>query len=270
MTDAFDAEMHLTREIDRRVKVMTDLSDPELDALYGACLFTAFPSLAEGWGLPVGESLARGKICVASNRDSMPEVGGDAALYVDPVDVDAALPVFRRLLFEPDALAAAEAHLRASFRPRGWPEVVRDMMTALHQLPPAPGPTRRPGPLLPAGTIYKPAPHLRDRALESLDAPLRMMLADGWRRPSLEGAAIEGHEARLHLTLAGPGRLRLRLHADRELVVQAGGATLPMRAMTSGVLDVPVQSGALALPVQVSPPALMPGLWLTGVSFHPA
>ena len=197
MTDAFDAEMHLTREVDRRVKVMTDLSDPELDALYGACLFTAFPSLAEGWGLPVGESLARGKICVSSDRDSMPEVGGDSTVYVDPEDVAAAVPVFRRLLFEPGALAAAEAHLQASFRPRGWPEVVRDMMTALHHLPPAPHPAQRPGPLLPAGTLYRPAPHLRDTRLDALDPPLRMMLADGWA-PARPGGCGDGNPA-------GPG-----------------------------------------------------------------
>lgn len=266
MTDAFDAEMHLTREVDRRVQVLSDLSDPELDALYGACLFTAFPSLAEGWGLPVGESLARGKVCLASDRDSMPEVGGDAALYFDPSDVAAALPVFRRLLFEPGALAAAEAHLAATFRPRGWPEVVRDMVTALRNLPPAPAPTTRPGPTLPAGTIYRPAPHLRDTRLDGLDAPLRLMLADGWRRPSLEGAAMEAGDARLHVTLAQAGTLRLRFFADQAVTVQAGGSRLAMAPSTSGMLEVQVAAGALALGVNLEGP---PALWLTGVSFHP-
>ena len=270
MTDAFDAEMHLTREVDRRVKVMTDLSDTELDALYGGCLFTAFPSLAEGWGLPVGESLARGKICVASNRDSMPEVGGDAAFYVDPMDVAAAVPVFRRLLFEPGALEAAEAHLRDSFEPRGWPAVVGDMMAALHALPAAPPPAARPGPLLPAGTVYRPAPHLRDTRLHALDAPLRMMLADGWAAPSLEGAALEGAAARLHLTLAGAGTLRLRLHADRALTIEAAGCRLALARAGSGVLEVPVAAGALALEIGVASPMVPPGLWLTGVSFQPA
>ena len=75
--------------------------------------------------------------------------------------------------------------------------------------------------------------------------------------------------ARLHLTLAEPGTLRLRLHADRDLVVAAGGATLAMRAAMSGVLEVPAGAGAVALAVGVSPPAEVPGLWLTGVSFHP-
>ena len=266
MTDAFDTQMHLTREIDRRVKVLSDLSDPELDALYSGCLFTAFPSLAEGWGLPVGESLSRGKVCVASDRDSMPEVGGDAALYFDPEDVAAAVPVFRRLLFEPGALEAAEAHLKASFHARGWPDVVRDMMAALTALPPASSPADRPGPLLPAGTHYRPAPHLRDVRLQALDAPFRLMLADGWERPTAEGAAIEKAEARLRLTVAGAGTLRLRFHADRALTVLAGSARLTLADATGGMLEVPVTGGAVALVVSVEGP---PALWLTGVSFHP-
>ena len=51
-------------------------TDRELAWLYGRAAFTVFPSLAEGWGLPIGESLWFGKPCVASDATSMPEVGG--------------------------------------------------------------------------------------------------------------------------------------------------------------------------------------------------
>lgn len=270
LTNAFDAEMHLTREVGRRVKVMTDLSDPELDALYGACLFTAFPSVAEGWGLPVGESLARGKVCVASDRDSMPEVGGDATVYVDPENVEAALPVFRRLLFEPGALAEAERNLQARFRPRGWPEVVQEMMAALQGMPSDASPTGNFVPTLPAGSVYRPPPPLRDPSLDPLDFPLRMMLADGWERPTLEGAAMRGTQARLHLSVAGPGTLRARLHADRAVTVLAGGQTLPMSAISNAVLSLPVQGGAQSHEIGIA--ETVPGnsgVWLTGLSFHP-
>jgi hypothetical protein len=54
--------------------------------LYRKCLFSVYASLDEGWGLPIGESLDSGKVCVTSNLASMPEVGEDLCLYVNPHD----------------------------------------------------------------------------------------------------------------------------------------------------------------------------------------
>ena len=56
-------------------------SEDVLRWLYSACLFTVFPSVLEGWGLPVGESLWFGKACAASNSSSIPVVGRDLCLY---------------------------------------------------------------------------------------------------------------------------------------------------------------------------------------------
>jgi len=60
----------------------------ELRALYqGATLF-AFPSLDEGFGLPVHEAMASRLPVVVSNRGALPEVAGDAALIVDPLSIE--------------------------------------------------------------------------------------------------------------------------------------------------------------------------------------
>ncbi|WP_374431844.1 glycosyltransferase [Ideonella dechloratans] len=64
--------------------VLERVSDAQLALLYSACYFTVFPSRAEGYGLPVAESLGAGKLCVASNATSIPEVAGDLADYFDP------------------------------------------------------------------------------------------------------------------------------------------------------------------------------------------
>ena len=61
---------------------------PELPALYGAASLFVYPSLYEGFGLPVLEALACGVPVITSNVSSMPEVAGDAALLVDPHNVD--------------------------------------------------------------------------------------------------------------------------------------------------------------------------------------
>ena len=64
------------------------IDDAALDALYRGAAALVYPSLYEGFGLPVLEAMARGIPCVVSNTTSMPEVAGDAAILVDPRSVD--------------------------------------------------------------------------------------------------------------------------------------------------------------------------------------
>ncbi|MBW4038423.1 MAG: glycosyltransferase family 4 protein [Acidobacteria bacterium] len=59
--------------------------DEHLAGLYSGASLFVFPSLAEGFGLPLLEAMACGVRCIASNTSSLPEVGGDAVLYVDPL-----------------------------------------------------------------------------------------------------------------------------------------------------------------------------------------
>jgi glycosyltransferase involved in cell wall biosynthesis len=114
-----------------KIEHRPSLSDEELDEAYRCCLFTIFPSLCEGWGLPVAESLAHGKFCIASNRTSIPEVGGDLIDYFDPSSDDDALAKIERLLFEPGYVATREARLRAEYRPGTWAECTRSLMLKL-------------------------------------------------------------------------------------------------------------------------------------------
>lgn len=65
------------------------VSDEELAALLGDCLCLAFPSFTEGFGLPALEAMARGCPLVVSDRASVPEICGDAALYASPDDAQA-------------------------------------------------------------------------------------------------------------------------------------------------------------------------------------
>ncbi len=78
------------------------VSDEELRALYGHCTVFCYPSLGEGFGLPVLEALAAGAPVLTSNRSSLPEVGGDAAEYVDPTDTRALSEKLAMLLRDPE------------------------------------------------------------------------------------------------------------------------------------------------------------------------
>ena len=61
-----------------KLVIIDGATDGELAWLYRNCLFTVFPSLREGYGLPVAESVAFGKLCIASDLAEVREVAGDA------------------------------------------------------------------------------------------------------------------------------------------------------------------------------------------------
>jgi glycosyltransferase involved in cell wall biosynthesis len=81
-----------------RIRFTGWLEDDVLDGLYRAASCLVFPSLAEGFGLPVLDALVRGTPVACSNASSLPEVGGNAVLYFDPTDVCAITQSITQLL----------------------------------------------------------------------------------------------------------------------------------------------------------------------------
>jgi len=71
------------------VRFLPYLSQSDLIALYAGALLSVYPSLVEGWGIPVCESLALGTPVITSNTSAMPEAGGDHARYFDPNSTEA-------------------------------------------------------------------------------------------------------------------------------------------------------------------------------------
>jgi len=94
-----------------RVSFIGYLPDEDVPALLSGALGFVFPSLYEGFGMPVLEAMACGAPVLASDSSSLPEVAGDAALLVDPTDVGAIAAGLARL--------AHDASLRADLRARG-------------------------------------------------------------------------------------------------------------------------------------------------------
>jgi glycosyltransferase involved in cell wall biosynthesis len=95
--------------------VLTGKRAPEdLDALYRGAAAFVYPSLYEGFGLPVLEAMARGVPCIISTASSLPEVAGDAALAVPPRSVSALAGAIERVLTD----EAESARLSAAGRDR--------------------------------------------------------------------------------------------------------------------------------------------------------
>ena len=94
------------------VRFLGWVSGAELEGLYALASVFVFPSLYEGFGLPVLEAMRRGVPVACSNRSSLPEVAGDAALLFDPEDPRAITATIERLLRDP----AEAQRLRAAGR----------------------------------------------------------------------------------------------------------------------------------------------------------
>jgi glycosyltransferase involved in cell wall biosynthesis len=133
LVDDLLADLAASNYLSGKIVLLPGLSDAQLRQAYRSSLFTVFPSLCEGWGLPIAESLAHGKFCVASDRTSIPEVGGDLIDYFDPSDDDDAVAKIERPLLDPGYLTAREARVRAEYRPRTWTDCVHALISKLDQ-----------------------------------------------------------------------------------------------------------------------------------------
>jgi len=106
--------------------VMTgEISPDELDAVYRAADAFAYPSLYEGFGLPVLEALVRGIPTVASNTSAVPEVSGDAAIGVDPRSVRSIAQALSSLVSDVGLADRMAARARAQAERFSWDETAR-------------------------------------------------------------------------------------------------------------------------------------------------
>ena len=83
--------------LDGKVHVLGYVSDATLRWLYKSCWAFIYPSIYEGFGLPVLEAMSAGAATITSNTTSLPEVGGDAALYVNPFNEASILSALLRI-----------------------------------------------------------------------------------------------------------------------------------------------------------------------------
>jgi glycosyltransferase involved in cell wall biosynthesis len=119
----------ILREIDAsrsrgRIEVAGYVTDDELERLYGRASVFAFPSLDEGFGMPVLDAMARGIPVVTSNRSALPEVGGDAALLVNPEATEAIAAALNRLIHDECLRAGLSAKGRAHIDRFSWTRAV--------------------------------------------------------------------------------------------------------------------------------------------------
>ena len=113
------------------VRYLGHVDEATLAALYESAAVLAFPSLYEGFGLPLLEAMARGLPAVAGRVGAMPELAGEAAVLVDPEDVDAIAAGLEKVLSDPalrTRLAAAGRERATGFTWRRSADLTRDVL----------------------------------------------------------------------------------------------------------------------------------------------
>lgn len=115
--DEFLREYVTTNGLGGKVSVLTSsVPDADLARFYAHAEFTVYPSRYEGWGLPVSESLAFGRVPVVAHNSSLPEAGSDLAAYFRSDDLDDLVHVLRTRALDVDARREAEQAIAASAR----------------------------------------------------------------------------------------------------------------------------------------------------------
>ncbi|MSU45639.1 MAG: glycosyltransferase family 1 protein [Lacunisphaera sp.] len=129
------SRIHALQQAGRPLLYHGAAGEAELQAAYQQCAFTVYPSLLEGFGLPVLESLQHGKPCVCSAHGAVGESAtGGGCVVLDSVDMASLAAALRRLLKNPAELVALTAAVRAR-RFKSWAEYARELTTWMSTLP---------------------------------------------------------------------------------------------------------------------------------------
>ncbi|MFP1825602.1 glycosyltransferase family 4 protein [Lonsdalea quercina] len=120
----FDAYVSIQVEGDPvlkgKVEILSDLSDSDIGALYASALFTVYPSIYEGWGLPVAESLCYGVPCITSRSSSMLEIAPELTPFADPLMTNEWVEKVSEWIEFPDRLASVREQIKSQYHRVSW------------------------------------------------------------------------------------------------------------------------------------------------------
>jgi len=114
-------------------RLLDYVSDEDLPALYSGATVFAFPSLYEGFGFPVLEAMACGVPVICSNTSSLPEVAGEAALTVNPLDTRTLAEALQQLLADSNLRAALVAKGYAQIQKFSWAKAAQETLDVLEK-----------------------------------------------------------------------------------------------------------------------------------------
>lgn len=119
-SDNLIQEIQNNPSLQDRIILMSGISDDELLELYKHARFVVFPSRYEGYGLSLVEAMALGKACISGDAGSLKEVGRDAPLYIDPIDIPAWSSAISTAFSDDEMVASLSLASRTRYEPVTW------------------------------------------------------------------------------------------------------------------------------------------------------
>jgi glycosyltransferase involved in cell wall biosynthesis len=119
--------------VGKSLLILSDVDDNTLTSLYENAAFCVYPSIYEGFGLPVVESFRHGKAVISSNGGALPEVVAGLSPCLDPRDEDAWFRLLSTWIESPEERSNYETAIRLRFRQRSWTEVSEEFFSAITQ-----------------------------------------------------------------------------------------------------------------------------------------
>ena len=113
-------------EVKGRITLHYDVTNSELEWLYQNCLFTVWPSFYEGWGMPVAESLAHGKVTLSSDVSSMPEIAPRLLDLFSPYDSKECLDMMVKYL-DKKVRVQKEREIRTRYKATTWHDMYKQI-----------------------------------------------------------------------------------------------------------------------------------------------
>ena len=104
------------------------MTPEDLRALYSACTMFVFPSLYEGFGMPVLEAMACGAPVICSNTSALPEVAGKAAILVEPTSVEAISAAMAKVLSNKEVRDELRREGLARAKTFTWERAARELL----------------------------------------------------------------------------------------------------------------------------------------------
>lgn len=120
-------------EVKKKIFILDKVEDNGLAWVYKNCLMTVYPSMYEGWGLPVAESLAYGKLAISSESSSMPEIGGELAEYFSPYSPEQLLDRIVENLAT-SKRSKKEEQIKQHYRTTDWRQTYTSVMEYIKEM----------------------------------------------------------------------------------------------------------------------------------------
>lgn len=220
--DSFLDSVSKNEKLKSRFHILNGINDATLDWLYRNCLFTVYPSLYEGWGLPVAEALNYGKITVAAKAGSVPEIAPDHTDLLDPMDFNAWYQTISAYTFNEHIRTQRETVV-ATYKPLSWRASAKTLLDVLEHV----------------GNYRRPLADLRIGQLINLNI-------EGEKQISLDSIKFGGFsssEERGTWTVGGMARLGFNLvgQTDRPVVLTLDGRAFTTPAFPSKDIEIVLQ-----------------------------